>query len=362
MKKIEVELKENPYPIFIGKNIIFQILLRQINQKYSKILVISDKNVAGLYGSKLNLILKKTLKPVYSINVASGENSKSYMQVVRIHKFLLKNNFNRDSLIIAFGGGVVGDLAGFVASTYMRGVDFCQVPTTLLAMVDSSVGGKTGINLSGSKNIIGSFYQPVFVIADTSFLKTLDEDEWICGLGEILKYSIIATTGYFNYIKRNLKKILERENKIVERIVFESVKIKAAVVKLDEKEAGLRKILNLGHTFGHAIESILKYKIKHGTAVIAGLLLIADLSKRVGMLQEKDFIQINSLLQGFAFNHSLNKLSTDRMLKLMLKDKKSRNDKIKFVLIKEIGYLVIDAEVNENLIIETLQNAGDILK
>ncbi|RJP72389.1 MAG: 3-dehydroquinate synthase [Ignavibacteriales bacterium] len=362
MKKIEVELKEKPYPIFIGKNIISQILPKQISQKYSKILIISDKNVAGLYGNELNIILKKTRKPVYSINVASGENSKSYLQVERIHKFLLKNNFNRDSLIVGFGGGVVGDLAGFVASTYMRGVDFCQIPTTLLAMVDSSVGGKTGINLSGSKNIIGSFYQPVFVIAETSFLKTLEEDEWICGLGEILKYSIIATTGYFNFVKRNIKKILVRDDKIVERIVFESVKIKAAVVKLDEKEAGLRKILNLGHTFGHAIESILNYKIKHGAAVIAGLLLIADLSKRVGMLQEKDFVQISNLLQGFTFNHSLKKLSTDGMLNLMLKDKKSRNDKIKFVLIKKIGYLVIDADVNEILIIETLQNAGDILK
>jgi len=244
----------------------------------------------------------------------------------------------------------------------MRGIDFCQIPTTLLAMVDSSVGGKTGINLSGSKNIIGSFYQPVFVIAETRFLKTLNDEEWICGLGEILKYSIIASNDYFNFISRNLKKILSRDDAIVEKIVCESVKIKASVVKLDEKEAGLRKILNLGHTFGHAIESILNYKIKHGTAVIAGLMLVSELSKKAGVLYEKDYIRIKKLLQNFKLNINLQKLYTAKMLKLMLKDKKSRNGKIKFVLIKNIGYLIIDAEVKENLVIDALQNAGDILK
>lgn len=362
MKKIKVELKENPYPIFIGENIITEILPKLIGEKYSNILIVSDTNVGRLYGKELQNILSRTGKPVYSINLPSGENSKSFLQVQKIQSFLLKNNFNRDSLIVAFGGGVVGDLAGFVASTYMRGVDFCQIPTTLLAMVDSSVGGKTGINLSGSKNIIGSFYQPVFVIAETRFLKTLDDEEWICGLGEILKYSIIATKDYFDFVSRNLKKILSRDDAIVEKIVCESVKIKASVVKLDEKEAGLRKILNLGHTFGHAIESILNYKIKHGTAVIAGLMLVSELSKKAGVLYEKDYIRIKKLLQNFKLNINLKKSYTAKMLKLMLKDKKSRNGKIKFVLIKNIGHLIIDAEVKENLVIDALQNAGDILK
>ncbi len=362
MKKINVELKENPYPIFIGKNIISGLLPKLIGQKYSRILIISDSNVSGLYGDELKVIINKTGKPVYSINLPSGENAKSYLQVERIHKFLLKNNFNRDSLIIAFGGGVVGDSAGFVASTYMRGVDFCQVPTTLLAMVDSSVGGKTGINLSGSKNIIGSFYQPTFVIAETNFLRTLDEEEWICGLGEILKYSIIATNDFFDFVNRHLKKLLLRDNKTVEKIVFESVKIKASVVKLDEREAGLRKILNLGHTFGHAIESILNYKIKHGSAVIAGLLLVTDLSKRVGILKENDFVRIYKLLHGFKLNRGLKELDVETMFRFMLKDKKNRNNKIKFVLIKRIGCLVIDAEIKKNVVMETLNNAGDILK
>lgn len=360
MKRIKVELKENPYQIFVGENIISKLLPKLISEKYSKILVISDTNVFSLYGEELLGILNLSGRNINVITVPSGENSKSYFQVKRIHTYLLKNNFNRDSLVIAFGGGVVGDLAGFVASTYMRGIGFCQIPTTLLAMVDSSVGGKTGINLSGSKNIIGAFYQPKFVIAEINYLSTLNDEEWICGLGEILKYSILATQTYFNFVSRNLDKILQRDNSVVEKIVYESVKIKSAVVKLDEKEAGLRKILNLGHTFAHSIEGILNYKVKHGAAVIAGLVCVAVLSKKIGLLQEKEFGRIKSLLNNFKLNFDLKKLSGRKMLKLMLKDKKNKKGRINFVLIKSVGSLLIDTEINEKLVLESINEAGDI--
>ena len=356
MKKIDVKLKSSSYPVFVGKNILREILKKNDWGSYSKILIITDSNVNNIYRDLIPHLFKviNNEKKLFVIN--AGENSKSYVTLKSIYSFLISNGFGRDSFIIALGGGVVGDISGFAASSYMRGIQYCQIPTTLLAMVDSSIGGKTGINLDKTKNIVGSFYQPDFVAVDLNFLDSLPQEEWICGMGEILKYCFLSDYKFFNYLNNNFNGIWNKELAYAENLIVESVKIKSSVVSADEKEKGLRKILNLGHTFAHGFESALNYKIKHGEAVVAGIGCAVILSNKLGVLDNDKLQKFSELIKKFKISLNIRKMDKDNLYNAMLKDKKNRLGKIKFILIKDVGQILTDVEVSKSDVLYALEN------
>jgi len=357
MKKIKVNLQENSYPIFIGSG-VFSNLLELIKEKKlnRNIFIITDKNVDKHYKLNIESVFKNYEYKLNKFVIKAGEESKCAEVLNRIYANLLLKNYGRDTLIIALGGGVVGDLAGYAAATFMRGVQFVQVPTTLLAAVDSSVGGKTGINFEKTKNIIGAFYQPKFVIIDANFIKTLNRSEIICGIGEIVKYAFLADENFYNYARKNIHKIFEGDEKVIEKLIYESVKIKAGVVEIDEKESGLRKILNLGHTFAHAYESILEYKIKHGEAVIAGLSAAIILANKIGIMNDKNYNEYIEFVHSIKITKSILNLDKEKLYAAMLKDKKNREGRIKFVLPKKIGNIIVDIEIEKSDVIYALSH------
>jgi 3-dehydroquinate synthase len=362
MKKININLKENSYPVYLGKYIISELIKNQNWTNISKILIITDSNVGKIYKDFILDIFNNTGLEVFNLIIEAGEKSKSFGVLKNIYSFLISNKFGRDSFLVAFGGGVVGDITGFAASTYMRGVNYCQVPTTLLAAVDSSVGGKTGINFKRTKNIIGSFHQPKFVVVDLNFFKTLPQLEWLCGLGEILKYSFLSDKKFFSYLKNNFEKIWRMDFNSVDKIVSEAIKIKASVVSKDEKEKGLRKILNLGHTFAHGFESVMDYKIKHGEAVIAGIGCALILSNKMGIIDHRKLIQLFSLINKFPLNFNIGKLDKEKLYNVMLRDKKNKKGQVKFVLIKDIGETLIDVDSSYNNILHSISEFENYYK
>lgn len=355
MKKIDVKLKSGSYTVFVGKNILPEILKKNDWNNYSKILIITDSNINNIYRNLIRDLFKiiNNEKKLFVIN--AGENSKSYTTLKSIYSFLISNGFGRDSFIVVLGGGVVGDISGFAASTYMRGIHYCQIPTTLLAMVDSSIGGKTGINLDKTKNIVGSFYQPGFVAADLNFLDSLPQEEWICGMGEILKYCFLSDYKFFDYLNNNFNMIWNKELAYAENLIIESVKIKSSVVSADEKETGLRKILNLGHTFAHGFESVLNYRIKHGEAVIAGIGCAVILSNKLGVLDNDKLDKFSCLINKFKLSLNIHRMDKDKLYNAMLKDKKNKQGKIKFVLIKDVGQILTDVEASGSDVLYALE-------
>ena len=362
MNKIVVSLKESSYPILIGEN-IFAKVPELINKfKLNKnFLIIIDKNVYAFHDKSINQSFKNFnyKKNLYILN--TGEKTKSYLELNKIYSFLLKNNYGRDSLIISIGGGVTGDLSGYAAATYMRGIQIIHIPTTLLAAVDSSIGGKTGINFEKKKNMIGSFYQPKFVLIDTNFLKTLPKPEITSGLGEVIKYAFLSDEYFFKYMKDNLKKLFLLDEKILLKIILVSDKIKAGVVSQDEKESGLRKILNLGHTFAHAFETELNFSIKHGEAVIAGIICALVLSNRLGLLSSEDLNNYLTLPLMVKLPKKLHGLDKNNLYNIMLHDKKNKGGKIKFVLLSKIGKILLDVEVDKKDLFYTFNEMGKIL-
>jgi 3-dehydroquinate synthase len=351
VKKIDVLLNDNSYTVLIGSGIITK--LSGLLKKYElnkNILFIIDEKVMEYHS-------KKIINEFYSYKgkmncyvVKQGEKSKSYTELNKIYSFLLKNNYGRDSLIIAVGGGVTGDLAGYVAATYMRGIQLVHVPTTLLSMVDSSIGGKTGINFENKKNMIGAFYQPKLVLIDTNFIKTLPEREITSGLGEVIKCTYMADEKFFSYVLKNLEKAYKNGDEVLRQFIYNSVAIKAAVVSQDEKESGLRKILNLGHTFAHSFETNLKFKIKHGEAVIAGLISALFLSQKTGLISEQELEYFLSLPLKIKLPLQIKNTAMEDLFKVMQHDKKNREGKIKFVLVAGLGELVLDAEADKKAV------------
>ena len=274
MKKIIVKLNDRSYPIFIGKNILSnKELIKKIN--CNNFAIVTNKKIKNLHFSKIkNTSLKKNV-----ILLNDGEKYKNQDSISKIYNFLLKNKFSRDGCIVAFGGGVIGDMSGFAAATYQRGINFIQIPTTLLAMVDSSVGGKTGINHALGKNMIGSFHQPSAVIIDTEVLKTLSDRQFNAGMAEVIKYGIIEDKTFFKWLSANTEKIKSKNTDAMIKIIKKSCEIKAKIVAMDEKEKNIRALLNLGHTFGHAIENNLGYgKWLHGEAIACGFLIASTVA------------------------------------------------------------------------------------
>ena len=355
----KIKSKDKEYKILVGSNILGKLadFVKQ-NHNGKKVAVIIDENTNKLHKDKINSALKE-LNPLF-ITVPSGESSKSKEMKEKIENKLLDNKFGRDSLIIAIGGGVIGDLSGFVASTFNRGIPIIHVPTTLLAMADSSIGGKTGINTKHGKNLIGTTYQPNAVFADMDFLRTLSDDEFRNGLAEVIKMSIIMDKNLFVSLEKNHKKILARDKEILQQIIKRNVELKKEVVEIDAEEKGLRQILNFGHTFGHALEAYYKYKIKHGYAVSQGMIVESKISVMASSLNKNEEERIIGMIKIFGFPLRQNMdVKTSKIIELMKSDKKSRSNKPRFVLIVKIGKakskdnnfsFEVEADVIENAI------------
>jgi len=341
MKKIKIKSLSKNYAIFIGLKNLDPLTKFLEENNFKKIMLVFDTNTANFFGSKFFSLKRKF--ELHSCVIKSGERAKSWETINQIASNMLKKNFDRKTILIAIGGGVVGDVSGFLASIYQRGIAYLQYPTTLLAQVDSSVGGKTAINHNLGKNMLGTFYQPSAVFISVSSLKKLPEREFFSGLSEVVKYSFIMDRSFLKYLLKNKKLIFSHEDSTLETIIYKCCKLKSRVVNLDEKEKGVRAILNFGHTLGHAIENCLGYrKILHGEAVAIGMLFAAKLSCVYSSLSANEFELIKKSLFELSLisKESLlcfYKIPEKKLLDAMKKDKKNFNGNISFVLLEKIG-------------------------
>ncbi|WP_404428371.1 3-dehydroquinate synthase [Sutcliffiella horikoshii] len=354
-KQVTVQTASKEYTVFLGKGAIEQLpqLLGSFQKKPSKVLIVTDDLVADLYLSEIVSNLTQNFT-VHSYVLPNGEEAKSFDNYYAIQTFALENGLDRHSVIIALGGGVVGDIAGFVASTFMRGIKFIQVPTTLLAH-DSAVGGKVAINHPLGKNMIGSFYQPEAVIYDVDFLKSLSEKELRSGFAEVVKHSLIWDNEFYQWIRENIKKLDDLTEDRLLVCLENGIKIKAEVVSNDEKETGLRAILNFGHTLGHALEAAYGYgKITHGDGVALGMLFATRLSEKLNPELELS-TDLSEAGGRYGFPTKIkSSVSPEELLGWMKKDKKTQNSHIHMVLIKSVGNVGLRS-VPDELILETLQ-------
>lgn len=357
MHTLNVELDVR-YPIHIGEQLLGRAELILPHLATPKAAIVTNTTVAPLYLERLTDTLAGHGVSVIPIVLPDGEQYKNAASIEQIYDALLQHRAERKTTLIALGGGVIGDMTGFAAATYQRGVPFIQVPTTLLAQVDSSVGGKTGINHPLGKNMIGAFYQPKLVLADTSTLNTLPDRELSAGLAEVIKYGLIRDLPFFEWLEAHMEALLNRDPAALAEAILRSCRNKAEVVAADERETGVRATLNLGHTFGHAIETGMGYgNWLHGEAVAAGTLLAADLSRRLGWLTDADVVRIRRLFERARLPVEAPALGTQTYLDLMGLDKKVENGRIRFVLLKALGEAVITADVPAALLQETLATA-----
>ena len=353
---LATESLDRSYPILIGENLLQDSALLSKHVRARNILIVTNSTIAPHYLSPLKDSLRN--KQIAEVVLPDGEHTKTLETLNLIFDALVANRLNRDAAVIALGGGVIGDMAGFAAATYQRGIDYIQIPTTLLAQVDSSVGGKTAVNHAGGKNLIGAFHQPRAVIADTSVLKTLSDRELRSGLSEIIKYGLIYDSTFFSWLERNASKILERDVVALTYAIKRSCEIKAEVVGIDEREQGLRAILNLGHTFGHAIENALGYgEWLHGEAVAAGMVIAADMSHQLGWISAIELQRASELIKSSGLPIYPPKIGAAKALQLMGMDKKVLNDQLRLVLLKKLGEAVITADYPPEVLRATLVKA-----
>ncbi|WP_442023501.1 bifunctional shikimate kinase/3-dehydroquinate synthase AroKB [Pseudoduganella sp. RAF53_2] len=351
---LNVDLGERSYPINIGPSLLDEPELFARHAGGKKVAIVTNTTVARLYLERVRAPLAAAGKEVISVVLEDGEEFKNWSSLMQIFDALLANKCDRKTTMIALGGGVIGDMTGFAAASYMRGVDFIQVPTTLLSQVDSSVGGKTGINHPLGKNMIGAFYQPKVVVADTSTLDTLPDRELSAGLAEVIKHGCIIDTAFFEWIEANISKLMARDKGALGYAIARSCEIKADVVRQDEREGGLRAILNFGHTFGHAIEAGLGYgDWLHGEAVGCGMVMAADLSQRMGYIDAATVERIRKLVDAAGLPVKAPDLGTARWLELMEVDKKNEGGAIKFILLNPLGKAHI-TNAPQDLLLQTL--------
>lgn len=349
----------NKIPVFYEKEHCYDICLEpnflNLGQELlsfgtgsRKICIVSDSNVYPLYADELRLLLEPHAKTIVSFVFPHGEKNKTLQTVQEIYEFLIRNSFDRNDFLIALGGGVTGDLTGYAAATYLRGIRFIQIPTTLLSMVDSSIGGKTGVDFNSYKNMIGAFYMPKLVYMNISVLTSLPDREYYSGYGEIIKHGLIQDETYFNWLYYYRKELCSRDLELVKELVARSGQIKKRLVEQDPKEQGIRAILNFGHTFGHAIEKIKEFSFLHGECVSIGIAAAAFLSKNKGYISNQDLNQILEILTSFHLPSSVTDVSIDEALEAVSKDKKKDGEAIKFILLKAIGDAVISTEVTKD--------------
>jgi 3-dehydroquinate synthase len=354
MKTLTVDLGDRSYPIHIGTGLLGRRELIQPLIQGRQVMIVTNETVAPLYLETLQASLLGA--QVATVILPDGEQFKTLTILNRIFDGLLESRFDRGSIVLALGGGVVGDMAGFAAACYQRGVGFIQIPTTLLAQVDSSVGGKTGVNHALGKNMIGAFYQPQCVIADTRVLNTLDDRQLHAGIAEVIKYGLIRDRDFFGWLENNMTALLARDETALAYAIERSCQNKAEVVAADEHEGGVRALLNLGHTFGHAIETGMGYGAwLHGEAVAAGMCMAADLSHRLQRLDEQSLMRCCRLMEQAELPvRAPRELSVEQMLNLMAVDKKVQNGQIRLVLLDAIGKARVEGGYDPILLRETL--------
>lgn len=348
MKEISVNSNNKVYKVYMDNDInkIFLAFEENKVRKNGKIFIITDDNVYSIYEEKIKKLVKNLNYNIFIMQ--HGEENKSYNTISKIYEFLLQNECDRKDLLVAFGGGIVGDITGYVAATYMRGLKYVSVPTTLISQVDSSVGGKVAYNFNNVKNLIGTFYDPSFVFISVSFLKTLSKREFINGMGEVMKYCIIKDANLFKYIKTNMKAILELENDKLIYIVKECIKIKADVVERDYNDLGYRNILNFGHTIGHAIEIDSNYEVSHGEAVSLGTLAAIKLSEMKFFIDSNIYKEIKKMYSKLGMKINYDIVDKDKFLKTIKHDKKIENNKIKFTLLEDIENCQTKVDITED--------------
>ena len=354
MKTININLGKRSYPIYVGEGLLGNYDLFKNHIASKKLAIVTNEKIAPLYLKKITDILSKD-KDIIPIILPDGESFKNYKTLNLIYDELLKNKANRQTTLIALGGGVIGDITGFASATFMRGVDFIQIPTTLLSQVDSSVGGKTGINHQLGKNMIGAFYQPKCVIADITLLNTLDDKQLSAGLAEVIKYGLIRDLDFFEWLENNIDGIIKRDPKLLIESVVRSCQNKAEIVEADEFESGLRAILNLGHTFGHAIETATGYgEWLHGEAIATGMVMAAHLSEQMGWLTKGESSRIKSLIINANLPINPPNISKQDFLDLMQLDKKTKGDEINLVLQQGIGKAILTADYDSKKLHNTI--------
>jgi len=358
METIKVELGERSYDISIESGILDNLGPRLQSYNLSpKVALISNPTIFPLYGARITDSIKKAGFDLLTVIIPDGEEYKDLHRIEHIYDELLGHRLDRSSGLVALGGGVVGDITGFAASTYMRGISYIQVPTTLLAQVDSSVGGKTGVNHKLGKNMIGTFWQPRMVWIDVDTLKTLPKRELLAGLAEVIKYGVIYDTELFEFLEANRDRILNLDNKAITHIIRRSCEIKADVVSKDERESGLRAILNYGHTIGHAVETATGYtRYLHGEAVAIGMHLEAKLSQLLKGIDDGQVFRIKALIDSYGLPSEIpGDINRDDILSSMQLDKKAVAGKLKFILPERIGAVRIRKDISEKSIIGLLQ-------
>ncbi len=359
MKKVKLEAGSGSYEIRVGSGLLPRVGLWLKERGFTdKAVIITDNTVADLYGDTLERGLANAGFNTTIIEVPPGEERKSLETAGRLYGDLTDAFAERNTPVLALGGGVIGDLAGFVAATYMRGLPLVQVPTTLLAQVDSSIGGKTAVDYGRLKNIIGVFYQPRMVVADIDTLATLPPEELANGLAEVIKSAAIRNKNLFHFLDMNINKALEYHPSVLETIVLETARIKADIVERDEKEADLRGILNYGHTIGHAVEAASDYQIKHGQGVAIGMVAAAKIASRMEILDGREVVRLEEIIEKAGLPREMPGIDKDAVLQAMRHDKKVSQNRVRFVLLKTIGNAFISDDVDPSVVEEVLIGWG----
>lgn len=322
-----------------------ELQLFEINNK--KLCIITDSRVRGFYADEVCAALKEHCKNIVVFDFPDGEKSKNLETVKNIYEFLILNKFDRKDMLIALGGGVVGDTTGFVAATYLRGVDFIQIPTSLLAQVDSSIGGKTGVDFNQYKNMVGAFYMPKLVYMNLSTLKTLEDRQYYSGFAEVMKHGLIKDNIFYEWLIEKMYEICERDLDVLEEMIIRSCTIKKLVVEKDPTEKGMRALLNFGHTIGHAIEKSKNFELLHGECVALGSVAAAYISWKRNLLSKEEYYEIRDMFVPFNLPISIEDINPEEILKLTSSDKKVEGDHIKFILLKKVGKAMIDTSVTK---------------
>ncbi|MBO5371785.1 MAG: 3-dehydroquinate synthase [Lachnospiraceae bacterium] len=358
-KIIPVSYESKPcYKIVLEQD--FEQLMEYVKElgyrSSQKICIVTDSNLEALHLQELKSIFDSYFEKVISFSFSAGEESKNLDTVQKLYEELIIHHFDRQDILVAFGGGVVGDLTGFTAATYLRGIDFIQIPTSLLSQVDSSIGGKTGVDFSQYKNMVGAFYQPRLVYMNLSLLQTLPKEQFISGMGEILKHGLIKSKAYFEWMKSNYEAIMSLEPEAVEEMVYQSCLIKRNVVENDPKEKGERALLNFGHTLGHAIEKLSDFSLFHGQCVGIGMAAAAYLSKELGHISENEYMEILDVFKHFGLPVSVSGLLAQDILEVSKSDKKMVAGKIKFILLEAVGCAYINPNLTDGQLMSAIES------
>jgi len=349
MKKLRIDLADRSYDILIGRNLLPSVGDYLVHRERTRrALVVTNPVINKLYGKRLSEGLQNAGLEMECVEIPEGETHKTLQDAQTVYDHLIQNQYDRSTLLVALGGGVIGDLTGFIAATFLRGIPYIQVPTTLLSQVDSSVGGKTAVNHPQGKNLIGAFYQPQLVAIDLDTLSSLPADEFRAGMAEIIKYGVIEDPKLFAFLEKNSEKILAQDTECLAHIIETSCAIKAKVVERDERESNYRMVLNFGHTIGHAVEALTDYsQFKHGEAIAIGMVYAAKLSCQLGQCSPEAVQRIESLVKQYGLPSRLPEFSADDYIQTVYRDKKAHDRNIRFVLVKDIGRVEIVDRVAE---------------